>query len=108
MDFAVDCPIGGLLRRFIRCLGGNEKQPDKRDVGGGQVLGSRTDQETKCCAATSGAVIEFGRNLPGLEQQLGVAAGGDHGAESLVGRVYGVACALTVSCRRVVTTNLVY
>lgn len=50
--------------------------------------------------------MEFGRNLPGLEQQLGTVlslleraaccwwgcAGGDHVAESLVGRVYGLAC----------------
>ncbi len=50
--------------------------------------------------------MEFGRNLPGLEQQLGTVlslleraaccwwgcAGGDHVVESLVGRVYGLAC----------------
>ena len=78
----------------------------KETLEGAKYLEAVRDQEAKCCTATSGAIMEFGRNLPGLEQQLGSVlslleraaccwwgcAGGDHVAESLVGRVYGLAC----------------
>ncbi len=78
----------------------------KETLEGAKYLEAVRDQEAKCGAVTSGAIIEFGRNLPGLEQKLGTVlslleraaccwwgcADGDHVAESLVGRVYGLAC----------------
>jgi len=82
----------------------NEK--DKEPIEGCDYLNAVRDQEARCNLATARAIAEFGRNLPGLEARLGTVlsmleraaccwwgcAQGDHVVESLVGRVYGLAC----------------
>lgn len=78
----------------------------KEPCEGGQYLSAVRDQESKCYTATVRAIGDFGRNLPSLEEHLGTVLSlleraaccwwgcrqGDHAVESLVGRVYGLAC----------------
>ncbi len=78
----------------------------KEPLEGGEYLSAVRDQEAKCYTVTARAISEFGRDLPGLENNLGTVlslleraaccgwgcAQGDHAVESLVGRVYGLAC----------------